>query len=107
MQLDDIVTKLETGTIYPTEAAELLPLVAAKYSRAADNYIVANANYSKQFNNRRTDYKSDTATERALDHEEVGLTRYQWKYQMKKCEMIMKGLNGFIYQRTAEAKNEM
>lgn len=106
MQLDDIVNKLETGTILPTEASDLLPLIAAKYARAADNYVVANGNYSKEFNARRADYKSDTATERALDHEEVGLTRYHWKYQMKKCETIIQALKAFIYQRSAEARNE-
>lgn len=107
LTLDEIMTKIETGQLFPSEAADLLPIVATKYARAADNYIVANANYSKEFSARREDYKSDTATERALDHEEVGLTRHRWKYQMKKAETLLKGLNGFIYQKTAESRNEM
>lgn len=106
MQLDDITKELETSQLLPNRAADLMPIVAAKYARAADNYIVANANFAKAFTLRRPDYKSDTATERYLEKEEIGLTRHQWKYQMKKAEMVMKALNGFIYQKTAEAKNE-
>lgn len=105
MQLDDIIKEIEAGVL-PHRAADLLPVIAAKYSRACDNYIVANAKYAKAFNARRDDFKSDTATERALDHEEIGLNKHMWKYQIKKCEQIIKSLNAFIYQKTAEARNE-
>lgn len=106
MTLDEITHELETGNLQPSRAADLMPIVAAKYARAADNYIVANAKFAQEFTLKRPDYKSDTATERWLEKEEVGLTRHQWKYQMKKAEQVMKALNGFIYQKTAEAKNE-
>ena len=107
MTLDEIIVELETGQLLPERAADLLPIVSVKYARAADNYIVANAKFAQAFTERREDYKSDTATERYLEKEEVGLTRHHWKYQMKKCEALLKSLNGFIYQKTAEAKNQM
>lgn len=106
MTLDEINHRLETGNLLPHEAADLLPIVAAKYGRAADNYIVANAEFAQAFTKRRPDHKSDTATERYLEKDEIGLTRYHWKYQMKKAEMILRALNGFIYQKTVESKNE-
>lgn len=105
MTLDEILTELETGTLLPERAANLLPVVVAKYGRAAENYIIANANFAKAFTKHRVDHKSDTATERYLEKEEIGLTRHHWKYQMKKAEMLVKGLNGFIYQKGLEAKN--
>ena len=106
LTLDQIVHELERGNIMPTRAADLMPVVAAKYSRAADNYIVCNANFAQKFTETRDNYKSDTATNNALERKEVGLERANWKYQMRKAEMCMKALNGFIYQKTAEAKNE-
>lgn len=107
MTLDEIISELEFGDMLPERAADLLPIIAGKYGRAADNYIVANANYAKAFGKERENHKSDTATERYLDYQEVGLIKHQWKYQMRKAEMAMKGLNGFIYQKTAEAKSQM
>lgn len=107
MTLDEILAELERGHMLPERAADLLPVVAAKYSRAADNYIIANANYAKAFGTERENHKSDTATERHLDYQEVGLTKHQWKYQMRKAEMALKALNGFIYEKTVEAKNQM
>jgi hypothetical protein len=107
MTLEEILDEIETNTIQPERAADLLPSVAVKYARAADNYIVANAKFAQAFTDRREDYKSDTATERYLEKDEIGLTRHHWKYQMKKCETLLKALNGFIYQKTAEAKNQM
>lgn len=103
--LDDIIIEIETQTLLPERAADLLPIVAVKYARAADNYIVANAKFAEAFTKRREDYKSDTATERYLEKDEIGLTRHHWKYQMKKCEQLTKALNGFIYQKGLEAKN--
>ena len=105
--IDDIMQEMEKGELLPERAADLLPIVAAKYARAADNYIVANARFAQAFTKRREDYKSDTATERYLEKDEIGLTRHHWKYQMKKCEQLNKALNGFIYQKGLEAKNEM
>lgn len=107
LSLDDIQFEMEKGTMLPERAADLLVIVAAKYGRAADEYIKANAEYAKEFNQRRDDFKSDTATERYLDVTETGLKRHHWKYQLKRAEQILKALNGLIYYRTAEAKNQL
>jgi hypothetical protein len=104
--LDKIADEAERGDMLPTRAADLLVVLAGKYSRAADNYIVANAMFAKEFSARRQDFKSDTATERAIDFGEVGLTRHHWKYQMRKAEMLVTALKGFVYQKSAEARNE-
>lgn len=107
MTLDKIAEEAEKGNMMPHRAADLLVILAGKYSRAADNYIVANATYAKEFTKRRGDYKSDTATERAIEFDEIGLTRHHWKYQLKKAEMLITSLKGYVYQKTSEAKNEM
>lgn len=91
----------------PERAADLLVVVAAKYGRAADEYIKANAEYAAEFNRIRDNYKSDTATERYLDVTEKGLNRHFWKYQLKRSEQILKALNGLLYYKTAEAKNQL
>lgn len=105
--IEQIQQELESQTLLPARAADLMPLVASKYARAADNYIIANAKFAQEFTKIRDDFKSDTATERHLNKGEVGLTLHRWKYQMKKCEIIMKALNGFVYSKTAEARNEI
>ena len=107
ISLDQIAVEAEIGNMMPSRAAELLIILAGKYSRAADNYVVANANFAKEFSKLRPDFKSDTATERAIEFQEIGLTRHHWKYQMKKAEMLITSLKGYVYQKTAEAKNEM
>lgn len=103
--LDQIIVEIETQTLLPERAADLLPIVAVKYARAADNYVVCNAKFAQAFTERRNDFKSDNATNNYLEKEEVGLERHHWKYQMKKCEQLTKALNGFIYQKGLEAKN--
>lgn len=105
--LDQIAEEAERGDMLPTRAAELLVILAGKYSRAADNYVVANATFAKEFSKRRGDFKSDTATERAIEFEEIGLTRHHWKYQLRKAEMLITSLKGYVYQKSAEARNEM
>lgn len=107
LSLDDVQLEMEKGNMLPERAADLLIVVAAKYGRAADEYIKANAEYAKEFNLQRGDFKSDTATERYLDVTEKGLNRHFWKYQLKRAEQILKALNGLIYYKTAEAKNQM
>lgn len=105
--LDQIAEEAERGNMLPHRAADLLVVLAGKFSRACDNYVVANAKYAQEFTKRRPDHKSDTATERSLDYDEIGLTKHHWKYQVKKAEQLIKALNGYIYQKTSEAKNEM
>lgn len=104
--LDKIAEEAEIGHMLPTRAADLLVILAGKYSRAADNYVVANAAYAREFSKRRPDFKSDTAAERAIEFEEIGLTRHHWKYQMRKAEMLVSSLRGFVYQKSSEARNE-
>ncbi len=104
--LDQIALEAEKGEMLPTRAADLLVILAGKYSRAADNYVVANAAYAREFSKRRPDFKSDTAAERAIEFEEIGLTRHHWKYQMRKAEMLVSSLRGFVYQKSSEARNE-
>lgn len=106
MTLDAIAEEAEKGNMMSDRAADLLVILAGKYSRAADNYIVAKAEFAKAFTRGRADYKSDTACERALEYEEVGLTMHHWKYQTKKAEMLISSLRGYIYQKTSEAHNE-
>ena len=106
LSIDDIMKEAERGDMLPTRAADLLVVLAGKYARAADNYIVANAQFAKEFSKERENYKSDTACERAIDFGEVGLTKHHWKYQMKKAEMLITSLKGFVYQKSAEARNE-
>jgi hypothetical protein len=104
--LDQIAIEAERGDMLPTRAADLLVILAGKYSRAADNYVVANARFAQEFSRRRADFKSDTATERAIEFEEIGLTRHHWKYQLRKAEMLITSLKGYVYQKSAEARNE-
>ena len=106
LTLDAIAEEAERGDMLPTRAADLLVILAGKYSRAADNYVVANARFAQEFSRRRADFKSDTATERAIEFEEIGLTRHHWKYQLKKAEMLITSLKGYVYQKSAEARNE-
>ena len=106
MTLDAIADEAEKGNMMPHRAADLLVILAGKYSRAADNYIVAKATFAKEFTKRRADFKSDTACERALEYEEIGLTMHHWKYQTKKAEMLISSLRGYVYQKTSEAHNE-
>lgn len=107
MTLDSIALEAEKGDMMPDRASDLLVILAGKYSRASDNYIVAKATFAKAFTERRGDFKSDTACERALEYEEVGLQMHHWKYQTKKAEMLITALKGYVYQKTAEARNEM
>jgi hypothetical protein len=107
ISLDQIAFEAEKGDMMPNRAADLLVILAGKYSRAADNYVIANATYAKEFTRRRPDYKSDTATERAIEFDEIGLARHHWKYQMRKAEMLITSLKGYVYQKTSEARNEM
>ena len=106
MELDAIADEAEKGNMMPHRAADLLVILAGKYSRAADNYIVSKATFAKEFTKRRGDFKSDTACERALEYEEIGLTMHHWKYQTKKAEMLISSLRGYVYQKTSEAHNE-
>ena len=107
ISLEQIALEAEKGDMPPARAADLLVILAGKYARAADNYIVANAEFAREFSKRRADFKSDTATERAIEFEEIGLQRHHWKYQMKKAEMLIASLKGYVYQKTSEARNEM
>lgn len=107
MTLDSIAEESEKGEMMPERAADLLVILAGKYSKAADNYIVTNAEFAREFTKRRGDFKSDTACERAIEFEEVGLKRHMWKYQMRKAEMLITSLKGYVYQKTSEARNEM
>lgn len=105
MTLDEIVNRIEQG-IEPKEASELIVLLGVKYARAVDNYMVAKAEYAKKFTAERANYKSDTACERALDYEEVGLMVARWKAQRDKADVLISSLKGFIYQKSSEARNE-
>lgn len=107
MTLSQIQEELETTEVTPSRAADLGVLVAAKYSRAADEYVNANAAYANAFTIIRNsgEFKSDTSCERWLDNQEVGLTLHRWKYQLKKAEMIQKALSNLVYVKTAEARN--
>ena len=105
MTLDEINFELEKGNVLPARAADLLVVVAAKYGRAADEYVKKSAEFAKAFNEARDKFKSDTATERFLENSELGIEVNYWKYQLKKSEMISKALNTLVYLRTAEAKN--
>ncbi len=107
LSLDAIQDELEKGMVLPGRAAELLVIVSAKYGRAADEYIKKSAEFAREFNNRRTDFKSDTATERFIENSELGIELNYWKYQLKKSEMISKALNTLVYLRTAEAKSQL
>jgi hypothetical protein len=107
LSLDDIQLELETQEITPSRAADLSILVSAKYGRAADMYIKANAEYAHVFNKSRADHKSDTACERAIDTSEIGLTKHHWKYQLKKCEQMQTALKNLVYVKTAEARNQV
>lgn len=107
MQLEQIITELERGSVLPARAADLLVYVSALYGRAADNYIKKDAQYSREFNKLRPDLKSVAETERKLDSSELGIERHYWKYQLKKCEQVSKALNTLVYLRTAEAKNQL
>lgn len=106
MTLDTIMEEMAKGNMYPNRAADLLIIVSSKYGRACDEYTKKNAEYALKFTSERENHKSDTATERFLDHTELGIEKHYWKYQMKKAEMAAKALNSLIYQKTAEAKNE-
>lgn len=105
MTLESINTELEKGNVLPGRAADLLVIVAAKYGRAADEYIKKSAELAKAFNESRDKFKSDTATERYLENSELGIEVSYWKYQLKKAEMVSKALSTLVYLRTAEAKN--
>lgn len=105
ISLEQINQELEQGSVLPARAADLLVVVSAKFGRACDEYIAANAAYAKEFHAQRDNFKSDTATERYLDTTEVGLKKHYWKYQLKKAEMLSKSLNTLVYLKTAEAKN--
>lgn len=107
MTLDDILKELEQGDVLPARAADLLIFVSALYGRAADMYIKKNAEYAREFNSKRPDYKSVAATERDLDATDLGIEKHYWKYQIKKCEQVSKALNTLVYLRTAEAKNQV
>lgn len=107
MTLEDITKEMERGDVLPSRAAELLVIVSAKYGRACDEYIQKQAEYARRFNEIREDYKSDTATERAIDNSELGIETLFWKYQLKKAEMASKALNTLVYLRTAEAKSQL
>lgn len=110
LTLDEITNEVEHavahGRLEPNRAADLLVFLAVKYSRAVDNYMVAKAEYAKAFTAERENHKSDTACERFLDHTELGLQLSHWKYQTRKCEMLVNTLKGFIYQKGVESKNQ-
>ena len=105
LTLDAIQDELEKGNVLPARAADLLVIVAAKYGRAADEYVKKSAEFAKAFNEARDKFKSDTATERYLENSELGIEMNYWKYQLKKAEMVSKALNTLVYLRTAEAKS--
>lgn len=110
LSLEQIVNEIEAGianqTFTPTRAADLIVFLGVKYSRAVDNYMIAKAEYAKAFTSERANYKSDSATERALDYQEVGLTVSNWKAQRDKADTLISTLKGFIYQKSAESRNE-
>lgn len=105
MTLEDIQNELEHGDMLPGRAADLLVIVSAKYGRAADEYIKKSAEFAREFNSRRPDFKSDTATERSIENSELGIELNYWKYQLKKAETISRALSTLVYLRTAESKN--
>lgn len=110
MSLDEITAEIEKSinarTLLPTRAADLIVILGVKYARAVDNYMVAKAEYAKAFTTDRANHKSDTACERAIDYTETGLTLSHWKYQTRKCEMLVNSLKSFVYQKSAESRNE-
>lgn len=108
--LESIIDEIEVGmnkrTFTPTRAADLIVFLGVKYSRAVDNYMIAKAEYAKAFGANRENHKSDTACERHLDFQEVGLTMANWKAQRDKCDVLISTLKGYIYSKTSEARNE-
>ena len=109
MSLDAIITEIEQSAdkriLGGDRAADLIVFLGVKYARAVDNYMVKKAEYAKAFTAERPNHKSDTACERFLDHTELGLEVSHWKYQTRKCEMLVNVLKGFIYQKGVESKN--
>lgn len=106
MKLDEIVEEIERDIPNPNRCAELLIQLGVKYSRAVDNLLIARAEYAKAFSKERENHKSDTACERFLDYQEVGLTVGLWKAQRDKADVLISTLKGFIYQKSSEARNE-
>ena len=109
MTIEQIQNELETTEVTPSRAADLGILVSAKYARACDEYVFANAQYAKMFNEIRNsgEFKSDTSCERYIDNQEVGLHLHKWKYMQKKCEIIQKALSNLVYVKTAEARSQI
>jgi len=108
--LDEILNEIEfeisNRTLDPNRAAELLVYLGVKYSRAVDNKVIAEAEFAREFTKERANYKSDTATERALSYGEIGLKVAHWKAQRDKSEQLIVVLKGYIYQKGSEARNE-
>lgn len=109
MTIEQIQKEIETSEITPSRAADLGILVSAKYARACDEYVKANAQYAMAFTELRKsdEFKSDTSVERYLDNQEIGLTLHKWKYMQKKCEIIQKALSNLVYVKTAEARSQI
>lgn len=109
MTLDAIIKEIEEGLeknyLDPNRVDTLLVWLGVKFSRAVDNLMIAKAEYGKAFNAERGNHKSDTATERFLDYQEVGLTVAHWKSQRDKADMLVTTLKGFLYSKNAEARN--
>lgn len=104
MTLQEIENELGTNPT-PGRLAELRLVLSSKYSHATNEYERVLLAKPKVWNAMRSEFKSDTACERAWEATEGGAEERHWKFQIRKCEKMMSAIKTIIDVKTGEAQN--
>lgn len=104
MTLDQIQNAVATEKS-PSVLAEYRVLLSHKYAVATDNLEACEMLFMEWWNERRDEYKSDTACERAWGHTENGIQQRHWKLQIRKIDKLMNAISTLIRVKSDEARS--
>jgi len=105
MELSQIEIELMKGNTAPGQLAEFRLLLSGKYAFATNQLENILIEKPIHWNRMRSDYKSDTACERAWEATDLGIKERHWKFQIKKIDKMMTAIKTLIDVKTAEARN--
>ena len=89
----------------PHQLAEARIVLAEEYSRYSGRFAEMVKAQAVFFKENRKDHKSDTATQRAFELTEDGVTMTILKMKLKSIEKTMSAYNTYLRLKENEAKN--
>jgi hypothetical protein len=105
LTLEQIEREMLDGIPVPSRIGELRVILSAKFAQATNEYERVLAEKPVLWNEKRNDFKSDTACERWWEGTEGGVAERHWKFQIKKIQTMMSALKTLWEIKNSEAQN--